>query len=208
MIYGTAGFTAAQCVDALERHGVTPASGDVVVTGASGGVGSVAVAILAKLGYKVVAVSGKPEAHDLLKRAGAAEIISREEVNDTSDKPLLPARWKGAVDTVGGNTLATILRSLSHRGCAAACGLVGGAGLKMTVMPFLLRGVTLAGIDSAECPMEPRKELWRRLATVWKPDCLNELASETDFAGLGAHVQQILAGQIIGRTLVVPPADC
>ena len=169
--------------------------------------GSVAVAILAKLGYRVVAVSGKPSAHDLLKRAGAAEIISREEVNDASEKPLLPTRWKGAVDTVGGNTLATILRSLSHRGCATACGLVGGVGLKMTVMPFLLRGVTLCGIDSAECPMEARRRLWQQMATDWKPACLDELASETDFAGLGAQVEQILAGQIAGRTLVVPPAD-
>jgi len=207
MIYGTAGFTAAQCVDALQKHGVTPGSGDVVVTGASGGVGSIAVAILAKLGYHVVAVSGKPQAAEMLKLAGAADIISREEVNDASEKPLLPARWKGAVDTVGGNTLATLVRSLSHRGCATACGLVGGIGLKMTVMPFLLRGVTLCGIDSAECPMEPRLRLWKHLGSDWKPDCLSELASETDFAGLGSYVEQILAGQIAGRTLVVPPAD-
>jgi putative YhdH/YhfP family quinone oxidoreductase len=207
MIYGTAGFTAAQCVDALEKHGVSPDSGDVVVTGASGGVGCLAVAILAKLGYRVVAVSGKPSAHAMLKLAGAAEIIPREEVNDASEKPLLPTRWKGAVDTVGGNTLATLVRSLSHRGCATACGLVGGTGLKMTVLPFLLRGVTLCGIDSAECPMEPRRRLWKLLATDWKPACLGELASETDFGGLGAYVQQILVGQISGRTLVVPPAD-
>jgi acrylyl-CoA reductase (NADPH) len=204
MIYGTAGFTAAQCVDALVRHGVAPSQGNVLVTGASGGVGSLAVALLAKTGYRVVASSGKPSAHDLVKMAGAAEIISRQEVHDTSDKPLLPTRWSGAVDTVGGDTLATVVRSLDRGGCVAACGLVGGTGLKLTVYPFLLRGVDLAGIDSAECPMDTRRRLWQRLATEWKPACLERLAAEVDFSGLPARIEQILAGQVAGRVLVKP----
>ena len=206
MIYGTAGFTAAQCVAALRRAGIEPESGKILVTGASGGVGSLAVALLAKLGYQVVASSGKPSAHDLLKLAGAAEIVSREELRDASEKPLLPARWAGAVDTVGGDTLATVVRSLERGGCVAACGLVGGTALKLTVFPFLLRGVELAGIDSAECPMAARRALWQHLASDWRPACLERLAVEVGFADLPGKIEQILAGQIAGRVLVKPSA--
>ncbi len=206
MIYGTAGFTAAQSVDAINRHGIEPGSGDVLVTGASGGVGILAVAMLAKLGYRVVAASGKPSAQDLLQMAGAAQIVSREEVRDASEKPLLPARWVAAVDTVGGDTLATVVRSLDRGGCVAACGLVGGTALKLSVFPFILRGVTLTGIDSAECPMATRRRLWQHLATDWRPACLERLASEIGFAELGDRVKQILAGQVAGRVLVKPSA--
>src|SRR5262249_242133 len=151
MIYGTAGFTAVQCVTAIVDRGIGPDRGEVVVTGATGGVGCIAVAILAKLGYRVAAVSGKAERHDWLRAVGAAKVLGRDEVDDTSAQPLLKSRWAAAVDTVGGVPLAMIIRSLEHRGCVAACGLVAGTELPLSVYPFILRGVTLAGIDSAKC---------------------------------------------------------
>lgn len=204
MIYGTAGFTAAQCVAALQHHGIAPERGDVLVTGATGGVGIVALAILAKLGYHVVAVSGKPEHYDLLRRVGAVETLSREAVGDASDRPLLKARWAGAVDTVGGRPLANIVRSLEHRGCVAACGLVAGDQVPLTVYPFLLRGVTLAGIDSAKCPRRERLEMWRRLAGEWRVELPAELVTTVDLNGLPERIDAILAGKVAGRTLVVP----
>ena len=205
MIYGTAGFTAAQCVDALEHHGVAPDAGEIVVTGATGGVGSLAVAILARLGYRVVAVTGKPSARSyLVDTLGAQRVVPREDVNDQSDRGLLAARWAGAVDTVGSSTLATILRSTARGGCVTACGLVGGAELPLTVYPFILRGVCLAGIDSAECPLEKRIELWAKLADAWKPDCLAAIAQECGLAELPGRIQEILAGRIQGRVLVRP----
>ena len=149
MVLGTAGLTAALCVDALQKHGVRPESGSVVVTGATGGVGSVAVAILAKLGYDVAAVTGKTASHAYLKGLGARQILAREEVDDHSGRPLLSARWAGGVDTVGGNILGTLLRAAAHGGCVAACGLAASNELPVTVYPFILRGVTLAGIDAA-----------------------------------------------------------
>jgi acrylyl-CoA reductase (NADPH) len=204
MTYGTAGFTAAQCVMAIQHQGVTPAKGEVVVTGATGGVGTIAVALLAKLGYGVAAVTGKPEHGDMLRRLGAARILSREEVVDASGQPLLESRWSAAVDTVGGNTLATLLASTSHRGCVAACGLVGGGELKTTVYPFILRGVTLSGIDSAKCPREPRLEVWRRLSHEWRLDNLAQLRREVTLEQAPAAVADMLAGQAVGRTLVRP----
>ncbi len=202
MILGTAGLTAGLCVEALQHHDVEPDSGEVVVTGASGGVGTMAVAILARLGYQVVAVSGKPSAHELLRRLGAKEILGRKAVDDRSDKPLLHGRFAGAVDTVGGNTLATLLRSLRLRGCVAACGLVGGVELPLTVYPFILRGATLAGIDAAETPLAVRHRVWNKLAGPWKPDHLEELAEFVELEGLPAKVQAILAGQVTGRVVV------
>ena len=172
MILGTAGFTAGLCVDALERHGVAPDRGEVVVTGASGGVGSLSVALLAKLGHHVVAVTGKTSAHDYLRRLGAREILPRQAVDDRSGKPLLSGRWAGGVDTVGGNTLGTILRATQHGGCVAACGMASGTDLLVTVYPFILRAVTLTGVDAAYCPDALRHECWFRLSTTWKPDQL------------------------------------
>ena len=204
MTYGTAGFTAAQCVMAIQHHGVAPGKGEVVVTGSTGGVGIIAVALLAKLGYRVAAVTGKPEQGELLKRLGALRLLSREEVDDKSGQPLLESRWAAAVDTVGGNTLATLLATTTHRGCVAACGLVGGLELKTTVYPFILRGVTLAGIDSAKCPREPRLEIWRRLAGEWQLDNLAELRREVTLSELPATVEGMLAGRAVGRTLVRP----
>ena len=163
MILGTAGLTAGLCIQALQQHGVIPDSGEVLVTGATGGVGSLAIAILAKLGYTVVAVTGKTDQYEYLKTLGAAEILDRNEVNDPNQKPLLKERWAGVVDTVGGNILATAIKSTRYAGCVTACGLVGAADLPTTVYPFILRGVKLIGIDSAQCPMLGR----RRFGSNW-----------------------------------------
>jgi len=205
MIFGTAGFTAAQSVAALLAHGVLPAKGDVVVTGASGGVGSVAVAILARLGYRACAVSGKPAAADLLARLGAHEILPRDAVLDSSTRPLLSGRWAGAVDTVGGQTLATILRSLQLNGCATACGMVGGAELPLTVFPFILRAASLIGIDSAWRSAEERQSIWNHLAGDWKPDGLELLAREIELADLNHWIAEILAGRVVGRIVIRLP---
>jgi acrylyl-CoA reductase (NADPH) len=204
MIYGTAGFTAAQCVAAIIARGIEPSRGSVVVTGSTGGVGSIAVAILAKLGYEVEAVTGKREHHDWLHKVGARTILKRNEVLDDSDRPLLRSRWAAAVDTVGGKPLATILRSTGHRGCVAACGLVAGTDVPLTVYPFILRGVMLAGIDSANCPRPERLEIWNKLAGAWHIDQLNLIAHEITLDELPDRVRKILAGQIVGRTIVTP----
>jgi putative YhdH/YhfP family quinone oxidoreductase len=207
MIYGTAGFTAAQCVSAIVERGINPEQGKVVVTGATGGVGCLAVAILAKLGYHVAAVTGKREQHDWLRRLGANTVLGRDEVIDESRRPLLAARWAAAVDTVGGQPLATILRSIDHRGCVAACGLVAGAELELTVYPFILRGVSLVGIDSAKCPRTQRLEMWQKLSGPWRIDQLAALADEITLDEVADRVQKILAGQLVGRTIVVPRSE-
>jgi acrylyl-CoA reductase (NADPH) len=204
MTYGTAGFTAAQSVLAIEEHGIRPRDGEVVVTGATGGVGTLAVALLAKLGYNVAAVTGKPQHAETLRQLGAKRILSREEVNDASKEPLLKAKWAAAVDTVGGNILATLLRSTRHRGCVAACGLVAGTELPTTVYPFLLRGVTLYGIDSAKCPRPERLEIWRRLAGEWRLDNLASIVREITLAETPSAVEEMLAGKSFGRVLVRP----
>ena len=203
MIYGTAGFTAAQAVAALLRNGADPTHGPLLVTGSSGGVGIFSVAILAKLGFEVVAMSGKAALTDELLQIGARRVIDREGLA-SGDRPLLKAVWGGGIDTVGGATLARLIRSTRHRGCVAACGLVAGAELPLSVYPFILRGVTLAGIDSAKCPWEPRLEVWRQLAGDWAvtlpPDWLTTISLD----GLAQRVAQMLAGETFGRTLVVP----
>jgi putative YhdH/YhfP family quinone oxidoreductase len=204
MAYGTAGFTAAQCVTAIIERGITPDRGPVIVTGATGGVGSLAVAILARLCYEVEAVTGKREQDDWLRRLGAKRILGRNDVIDKSDRPLLASRWAAAVDTVGGQPLATLLRSIEHRGCVAACGLVAGAELQLTVYPFILRGVTLAGIDSAKCPHSQRLEIWKKLAGPWRVERLDDIVSEITLDELPDRVQKILSGQLVGRTVVVP----
>ncbi len=176
MILGTAGFTAGLCVDALQKHDVQPDSGEVVVTGASGGVGTFAVALLAKLGYRVTAITGKTSSHEYLKGLGAEHVLGREQVDDRSGKPLLSGRWAGAVDTVGGNMLGTILRATQHGGCVAACGLTAGSDLPVTVYPFILRGITLAGIDAAWGRIPLRHQIWSRLAGPWKLASLPAIA--------------------------------
>ena len=207
MIYGTAGFTAARGVDHLRHNGVMPDSGEVVVTGATGGVGSLAVAILGQLGYDVVAVTGKAEAHGFLTNLGAKRIIGREEVDDDSNSPLLSGKWAGAVDTVGGNILATIIRSAKQHAAVTCCGLVAGAKFDATVYPFILRGVRLVGIDSDQCPMPKRRELWTHMATDWKPAGLESLARTVTLDGLPDEVATILKGGITGRVVVRPVRD-
>jgi putative YhdH/YhfP family quinone oxidoreductase len=204
MIYGTAGFTAAQCVNAIVERGIKPDRGPVVVTGATGGVGSLAVVILAKLGFEVHTVTGKGGEHDWLRKLGARTILDRAAVSDDSDRPLLASRWAAAVDTVGGKPLAMILRSLQHRGCVAACGLVAGTDLNLTIYPFILRGVTLVGIDSAKCPRQERLDIWQKLAGGWRVTQLDDIADEVSLDELPDRVEKILAGLIVGRTLVVP----
>ncbi|MCA9246140.1 MAG: oxidoreductase [Planctomycetales bacterium] len=206
MALGTAGFTAAQCVLAIQQREIDPQRGPVLVTGATGGVGSFAVALLAKAGYEVVALTGKQEQADYLRTLGAAQVVDRSALDDGSDRPLLTARWSAAVDTVGGRPLVNILRSTQHRGVVAACGLVAGAELPLTVYPFILRGVSLIGIDSAQCPMAPRLEIWKRLASDWKLDYLDTIARVITFDDLPASVEQILAGKIVGRVVVQPQA--
>lgn len=200
MIYGTAGFTAAQAVQRLRDHGID--RGEVLVTGATGGVGCTAVAILSRLGYRVVAATGKAETAEWLKSIGASEVISREAVTDTTGKPLLKGRWDAVVETVGGPVLSAVIRSTNYRGIVTCCGNVGGAELPLTVYPFILRGVTLAGIDSAQCPMPQRRQIWEKLAGDWKPAGLEKLARECSLAQLAGEIDRTLAGQQCGRVVV------
>lgn len=202
MMLGTAGFTAAQSVMALQQNGVRPGDGKIVVTGATGGVGSIAVAILARLGFSVVAVTGKLDQHDWLLSLGATQVLEREPVNDTSSRPMLSAQWAGAIDTVGGDILTSLLRSTKYGGCVTTCGLVAGAELHMTLYPFLLRGVSLCGIASADCPAEKRKRVWELLSAAWKPENLPALAEQIRLEDLPDAVDKILAGKMVGRTIV------
>ena len=202
MAIGTAGFTSMLAVLALEAHGVTPASGDVLVTGAAGGVGSVATAILAKLGYTVVASTGREETHGYLRALGAAEIIDRDSIATPSGKPLDAERWAGCVDAVGGSTLAAILPQIRYRGSVAACGLAGGTKLETTVIPFLLRGVNLLGIDSVMCPRDLRRDAWRRLGADLDFGKLGEMVQMAGLAQLPDLGPQIIGGKIRGRVVV------
>jgi acrylyl-CoA reductase (NADPH) len=202
MILGTAGFTAAQCVQALLHQRVTPEKGEVLVTGATGGVGCLAVMILARLGYRVVAVTGKQDRHDWLKRLGAVEVAGRELLEESKPRPLQPARFAGGIDTVGGAVLSSLVKRIGHRGCVACCGVAGGAALSLTVYPFILRGVTLAGIDSAWCPDEERPGLWQHLASDWKPQHLDEVKRHVPLEEMEPHVEAILQGQNTGRVVV------
>ena len=201
MTYGTAGFTAAQCVMAVADR-VEPDAGQVVVTGATGGVGCVALSILVKLGYEVVAISGKEHLKETLLQMGAKEVLPREALADKSAKPMLPARWAAAVDTVGGEPLSTLVRSTDYRGIVAACGLVAGVELPLTVYPFLLRGVTLVGIDSAKCPREPRLEIWRRLSRDWRIHLPERMVRTVSLEDLPTEVERMLSGMSEGRTLL------
>ena len=202
MALGTAGFTAALSVVALEEHGLTPGTGPVLVTGATGGVGSVAVSILAALGHQVTAVTGKPEAADWLRSLGASDVIERSAVSDAS-RPLQKETWAGAVDCVGGDTLAHVLASLRYGAAVAASGNTGGVKLPTTVFPFILRGVALLGVDSVNVPIERRRVVWERLATDLRPETVDDLATdEVTLDGVPRALERILAGQARGRTLV------
>ena len=201
VIWGTAGFTAAQSVEKIVDHGVKPDSGEVLVTGATGGVGIFAVKLLARLGYQVVASTGKTERHDWLRENGAVEILTREDLDDLSKRPLLKSRWAAAVDTVGGNTLSTVLRATQPYGCVTACGLVAGHQLPVTVYPFILRGITLCGISSALIERESRIRLWSKIAQQWNME-LDTIANEISLQELPAAIQAITNGEIAGRTIV------
>ena len=202
MIYGTAGYTAALSAHALQKYGVTPEQGEIAVTGSTGGVGSVAVALLAHLGYNVVASTGKKDETEFLQDLGAAEIIGREDVNDESKKPLLRERWAGAVDTVGGTTLASLLKATKRGGAVAATGLVASSDLPTTVFPFILRGVSLLGIDSGFTPTNLRREIWSKLAVGWKFPQLEQLTIDCTLETLDPEIDKILAGGQRGRVVV------
>jgi len=201
MSIGTAGYTAMLCVMALERHGVRPESGEVLVTGAAGGVGSVAVAVLARLGYEVAAVTGRVEEADYLTRLGARRILPRSEFSEPG-KPLAKERWAGAVDVVGGQVLANVCASVKYRGAVAACGLAGGLAFPATVAPFILRGVTLAGIDSVMCPLEERREAWRRLGQHLDPALLGEMTQRIALEDAITVSERLIAGAVRGRVIV------
>jgi putative YhdH/YhfP family quinone oxidoreductase len=201
MSYGTAGLTAALCIIRLMASGLSKDAGEVLVTGATGGVGSVAVAILAKLDFTVVAATGKLSQHDFLTGLGAKAIISREEANDTSGRPLQKPRWAGVVDTVGGNILATALKTTKHAGLVAACGNVMSHELNVNVFPFILRGVSLLGVDSVEIPMRARQMAWNKLAGEWKVN-IGSLVTEVSLEELNPKIDEILKGGIRGRVLV------
>ena len=201
MSYGTAGLTAALCLIRLMASGLTKESGEVLVTGATGGVGSIAVAILGKLGFNVVAATGKTSEHDFLRNLGAKTVISREEANDTSGRPLQKPRWAGVIDTVGGNILATALKSTKYGGLVAACGNAMSPELNVNVFPFILRGVSLLGVDSVEIPMRARQMAWQKLAGEWNID-FSKIVTEVSLEELNPKIDAILKGAVRGRVLV------
>lgn len=202
MILGTAGFTAALAVQLLIRNNQKELDGPILVTGASGGVGSLSVAILSLLGFEVIACSGKPEAESYLKMLGAAKVIGREEVIDNSDRALLRSRWAGAIDTVGGNMLSSILKSCKPHGNIAVCGNVSSPLLSTTVFPFILNGVNLLGVNSATTPMPLRKATWEKLSSTWKPGNLHEIKIVTTINDLRTWIDEILIGKVQGRVVL------
>ncbi len=208
MIYGTAGFTAALSVTKLTDAGITPQDGEVLVTGATGGVGSLAMRILAKIGYSVVAAAGLldeaefPLYEEKLKSLGASRVIPASEVDDNSGRLLLKAKWPGAIDTVGGNILATVVKEIRYGGVVTTCGNAAGHELNLNVYPFILRGVSLLGIDSVECPMDLRLRVWEKLAGEWKLDNLEDYATEITLEGVEERIQLLLKKQSKGRAVV------
>ena len=202
MIYGTAGYAAGLSVNLLQHQGVIPERGPVVVTGATGGVGSVSVALLAGLGYRISASTGKPDAEDFLKTLGASEVIDRKAVNDESGRTLLKEVWAGAVDTVGGNTLVTILKSCKQRGSVVTAGMVDSSNLHASVFPFVLRGISMQGTGASETTMAMRQEIWLKLAKEWKPDKLEYLAVDRKLEQLDPEIDRILVGGQRGRVVV------
>jgi len=202
MILGTAGFTAGLCLFEFHRRGLSPDMGKVLVTGASGGVGSISIAILAKLGYQVAAATGKQNKIDFLRMLGCSEALSREEIIDNPGRPLLERKWAAAIDNVGGPTLSYCIKSTDYWGTVACVGLVASDKLEATVYPFLLRGVGLVGIDSADRPMNQRLDIWNKLANEWKPDMLNDICKEIELEQIDEEVKKILVGQQFGRVVI------
>lgn len=202
MILGTAGFTAAFGVKKIVDQQIRPDNGNVLVTGATGGVGSIAVAILSHLGYRVIAVTGKKNEHDFLKELGAVEVVDRENITEVKNQPLLGARWIAAIDTVGGGMLDAVLRQTAHNGIVACCGNVLGGKLETSIYPFILRGIGLMGIDSGICLMEDRIEIWNQLAGHWKVKDFQKLYREVALGELPEEIDKILKGNQVGRLLV------
>lgn len=199
MILGTAGFTAALCVEKLLLNGVEPSQGKVLVTGASGGVGMIAVALLSKLGFDVAASTGKQEAHERLIKLGASEVVDRNVLGEENTRPMLKEDWAAAVDVVGGDTLSNVIKSLRYGGSVAACGLVQSPSFATTVLPFILRGVNLLGVDSVQLPIETKRRLWVKLGTEWKLDQLEDICADIGFEELDASLAQVLKGGANGR---------
>ena len=202
MAYGSAGLTAGFCILKLNEHGITPDKGEILVTGATGGTGSFALAMLAKIGYQVVTVTGKMNEKQFLIDLGAKEVISREKATDTSGKPLLKGRWAGVVDSVGGEILATAIRSTKPYGVVTCCGNVASPDLHINVYPFILRGITLVGIDSQSCPMAFRRRTWEKIANEWKLTVLDRQTSVRSLEDLDVEIDRILAGKQKGRVIV------
>ncbi|MGE5845146.1 MAG: YhdH/YhfP family quinone oxidoreductase [Ignavibacteria bacterium] len=201
MILGTAGFTAALSLYKLELNGLKK-DGEVLITGATGAVGSISIMIFSKAGYKITASTGKQDKDGYLRKLGAAQVINRDELNDTTGKALLQKKWDAAVDTVGGNILTTVIKSLKNGGSAAACGLTLSNSITTTVYPFILRGVNLLGIASAETPMNLRLKLWEKLSHEWKPDKLSDICTEISLNQLSEKIDLMFEGKITGRILV------
>lgn len=202
MLYGTAGFTAALALYKMEQGGQKPDMGKILVTGATGAVGSMAIAVLHKCGYGVIASSGKADKHGYLKNLGADDIVDRAAVNDESKKPFLSVRWAGAIDTVGGNTLSTILKSTGHNANVAVCGLVASPNFETTVYPFIIKGNNLLGIESAECHFELRNILWQKLANEWKPTIPDNAIHNCDLETLPTYIDKMLNSNLYGRVIV------
>jgi len=204
MAIGTAGFTAMLCILALENHGINPDSGDILITGAAGGVGSIALALMHQQGYNITATTGRMEERDYLAKLGASEIIERSEFSEKA-RPLAKERWAAAIDVAGGNTLANVLSQTKTNGAVAACGLAESMDLPTSVAPFILRGISLYGIDSVNCPMQKRLIAWNRLATDLNFDALESMTSEIAFDDIPDAANAILKGQVRGRTVVKIP---
>jgi len=202
MVLGTGGLTAGIAAKDILRAGVTPKTGPVIITGASGGVGSLAVALMAKLGFEVHASTGTAAAKPLLEKAGASKIISRQELSQTEDKPLFAGRWGCAIDVVGGATLENVIKSIKPYGAVAICGLVGGSSFKTNVFPFILRGITLTGVESGEYQMKERLDVWEKLGGPWKTDFPDEGIKEVSLDRLDIEVKNILEGKTCGQILV------
>ena len=202
MTFGTAGLTAALSVNELIENGIKPESGDILVTGATGGVGSIAIAILSKLGYNITAISGKKDRVDFLKKIGANEVILREEFEEESKKPLLSEKYAGVVDTVGGKILANALKQIKYDGVATCCGLTSSHELNTNVFPFILRGIRLVGIDSVECKLEKKQAAWEKLASRWKINSLNTIINEITIDEIKVAYEHLLSGKAVGRYVV------
>ena len=202
MIWGTSGFTAAISINELQRHDVTPDQGPILVTGATGGVSTLAIGMLKKAGYTVVASTGKSDQKEMLIKLGADEVIDRADVDDHSERPLLRGRWAGVLDSVGGSTLSSVIRSTQLHGAVCCFGNVTGDNLETSVYPFLLRGITLIGIDSAEKEMSYRLNIWKRISEEWKFDNINDYVKEVDLEGLSKEIDVMLEGGQVGKVIV------